>query len=342
MKKFLSVRTVITAFYERYSRYVNGLMRFAFSLTVYLTVIYNTGYNTGISSPFLAVGMALISVFLPRSVISVLTAVLVFLEFLSVSVTVAAVAGVLFFVMLLMYFVFRPGDSWLMPLTLMICLFNITPALLPIGLMINPAEVIVVLFGVVIYGLMVVVKKDFSVLSSASGSLTVGGQVNLVLTDLVTNNRFILIAVTLTVSLLFIAAVRHSRINYAGPVAAVAGGLLYLLSFLLGSYFLSVTVNYVLLLAGYVLDAVISFFILAFVINVDYRRTENVQFEDEDYYYFVRAVPKSSIAAAEKKEENITEAADFRDHGAIEEALLNQQGVFVHHPDEDTEVKQEE
>jgi hypothetical protein len=43
-------------------------------------------------------------------------------------------------------------------------------------------------------------------------------------------------------------------------------------------------------------------FILQFIfMNLDYARTERVQFEDDDYYYYVKAVPKKMVAFKEKK-----------------------------------------
>jgi hypothetical protein len=33
--------------------------------------------------------------------------------------------------------------------------------------------------------------------------------------------------------------------------------------------------------------------------NLDYARTERVQFEDDDYYYYVKAVPKKMVAVRE-------------------------------------------
>ena len=39
--------------------------------------------------------------------------------------------------------------------------------------------------------------------------------------------------------------------------------------------------------------------------NVDYTRTEKVQFEDDEYYYYVKAVPKISVAAPDKKVKKI-------------------------------------
>ena len=32
---------------------------------------------------------------------------------------------------------------------------------------------------------------------------------------------------------------------------------------------------------------------------MDYTRTEHVQFEDDDYYYYVKAVPKKTVAVRE-------------------------------------------
>ncbi len=42
---------------------------------------------------------------------------------------------------------------------------------------------------------------------------------------------------------------------------------------------------------------------------VDYSRTENIQFEDDEYYYYVKAVPKVGVSAPEKKVKHITEDA---------------------------------
>ena len=43
---------------------------------------------------------------------------------------------------------------------------------------------------------------------------------------------------------------------------------------------------------------------------MDYSRTENVQFEDDEYYYYVKAVPKIGVAVPEKQVMHITEAPD--------------------------------
>ena len=54
---------------------------------------------------------------------------------------------------------------------------------------------------------------------------------------------------------------------------------------------------------GFVIGNIISLF-LSFVLqflfmNLDYARTERVQFEDDEYYYYVKAVPKKMVAVRE-------------------------------------------
>ena len=54
-------------------------------------------------------------------------------------------------------------------------------------------------------------------------------------------------------------------------------------------------------IVAFLLAVVLQFF----VFNVDYSRTEKVQFEDDEYYYYVKAVPKVVVSRAEKKVKQI-------------------------------------
>ena len=46
----------------------------------------------------------------------------------------------------------------------------------------------------------------------------------------------------------------------------------------------------------------LAFGVLQFLFfNLDYTRTERVQFEDDEYYYYVKAVPKMYVPTTEKQ-----------------------------------------
>ena len=46
---------------------------------------------------------------------------------------------------------------------------------------------------------------------------------------------------------------------------------------------------------GGLLSVLITWFLQFFLHSVDYTRAEKVQFEDDDYYYYVKAVPKIKV-----------------------------------------------
>ncbi len=331
MKQLYRLKGVIRAFYEKYDRYLDACVRFLFSLLVFLSVVYNTGYNTFFSRPFVAVILAVLCALLPKGVILPVTVVLLTVEFFSVSMEVTLIFLVIVTIMTLFYFVFRAGKSHLAPLSMMLSLIGLPAVNLPVGLLIEPQDVTVIAFGQVLYSFIMTVRKDFSVLSSAAG-LTRIGKINLVLVDTFSNGSFLILLLATTVSLIVISALRKSHINYAGLVAVISGGFLFLVTEFLGYYFLKTGINPVSLLLGGLLAALAAFVILNFVIGADYRHSEQVQFEDEEYYYYVKAVPKSSISVYDKKVESITDA----DQREVLRDFRTDEGMFVRGDDNNT------
>ena len=53
-------------------------------------------------------------------------------------------------------------------------------------------------------------------------------------------------------------------------------------------------------LVGNLVSAGLALLLQLAVFSLDYSRTEYVQFEDDEYYYYVKAVPKITIAVPEK------------------------------------------
>ena len=74
---------------------------------------------------------------------------------------------------------------------------------------------------------------------------------------------------------------------------------------LIGSLMLKTDTSLVELIIGSVVSIIISFIIHFFVFSVDYSRTEHTQFEDDEYYYYVKAVPKITVSTPNKKVKKI-------------------------------------
>ena len=63
--------------------------------------------------------------------------------------------------------------------------------------------------------------------------------------------------------------------------------------------------------------------------SLDYSRVERVQFEDDEYYYYVKAVPKASVTQEDKKVKQITSRRKKDSRKSNREKRLGQQ--YMHH-----------
>ena len=59
-----------------------------------------------------------------------------------------------------------------------------------------------------------------------------------------------------------------------------------------------------------IISALLMLVVEFFAFNMDYSRTEKVQFEDDEYYYYVKAVPKVTVATPERKVKKINRARE--------------------------------
>lgn len=66
----------------------------------------------------------------------------------------------------------------------------------------------------------------------------------------------------------------------------------------------SAQIDIVSVFVGIVLSFVLAQIVRYFIFNMDYLRVENVQFEDEDYYYYVKAVPKMMFPLTDEEAED--------------------------------------
>ena len=73
-----------------------------------------------------------------------------------------------------------------------------------------------------------------------------------------------------------------------------------------GNISLGLHMSYTMMIFSGILGVVIGLFLEVIFFSVDYSRTENVQFEDDEYYYYVKAIPKNTVSKAKHTVKKIT------------------------------------
>ena len=311
MMGLLVFREQIKTFYGKYSVYIIPVCKFVFALTVFVSITLGTGYMRQANNPFIPIVAAAACAFLPSAAITFFTCILILLHLYAVSVEITAVVALLFLMMFLLYFVFKPGNAWLMTAVILAGVWEIPgTVILSVGLVAGPLSVVPVCFGILTSGFVSLVKTDFSVFSSGSSSLNGIQKIIYYMNSIVGDEKTLLLLGAALLTVLLVWAVRRLSIHYAWAVALAVGTIVYSFLVLAGNFIFDVHVNIpavvISIVLGVAVGAVLEFFLFA----VDYSRTEYVQFEDDEYYYYVKAVPKISVTKPEVQVKNITEAAE--------------------------------
>ena len=117
--------------------------------------------------------------------------------------------------------------------------------------------------------------------------------------QLLNNKEMFLVIAIFVVTAIVVYIVRRMEVDHAWTLAIISGVLIEIAGLFVGFIVLNISGKTVSLLVGSIISLLIDFVIQFLFMNLDYARTERVQFEDDDYYYYVKAVPKKMVAVKE-------------------------------------------
>ena len=191
-------------------------------------------------------------------------------------------------------------------LTPLAFLFKIPYAIpLLVGLGGSLASVIPVGCGVFLYYLVMYVKQNAGILTN-EGSVDIVQKYSQILKSVIFNQTMMVMIATCAVGIIIVYLIRRLSMDYSWIIAIIAGSVAELLVIFIGDFVFGVSVAVGQLILGILLSTLIAVVYNFFIITVDYTRTEYVQFEDDDYYYYVKAVPKMNVSTPDVKVQKIS------------------------------------
>lgn len=306
MTSLLLWKEHLKSFYNRYSYAVQPVIRFLFALCTFLSLNANIGYMNKLKNPLVVILVCLVSALLPYGAIVFLAGCLLVAHVYAVSLEMALITLVLILTVAILYYGFKPGDSYLIVLTPLAFLFKIPYAVpLLVGLGGSLASVIPVGCGVFLYYLIMYVKQNAGVLTN-DAAVDIVQKYSQILKSVIFNQTMMVMIATCAVGIIIVYLIRRLSMDYSWIVAIAAGSVAELLVIFVGDFVFGVTVAVGQLIPGILLSAVIAAVYNFFIFTVDYTRTEHVQFEDDDYYYYVKAVPKMNVSTPDVKVQKIS------------------------------------
>lgn len=305
MAVLLELRDKIKMIYSKCEVYILPVVKFLVALIVLLVINGKMGYMTRVDNIGIVLIAALACSFLPAGCITVFGILFSLLHMYALSLEVAIVGLVVYLLMFLLFFRFEPRDFVVVILTPLMCFMKI-PYVMPVamGLLGTPVSAVSVASGVVIYYLLqavIVNAPTINTMDAADGM----SKIRLVLDTLLNNKAMLVMAIAFAITVIAVYIVRRMSIDYSWTIAMVAGVILNIIILLVGDLIYETNISVVGAILGNLLALGVAKVIEFFRFCVDYSRTEKVQFEDDEYYYYVKAVPKMTVAAPTKTVKHI-------------------------------------
>ncbi len=299
MAAVLELREHILNFYRARKRLLDIIIKFILAFFTFLIININIGYMSRLDNVFLIIVLSVICAFLPMNVTLLVAAVLVVVHLYALSIVAALMAAVIFIIALLLYFGFSPKHGWKVLYTPVLYTIKL-PYIMPLsaGVTASPISLIPICIGIVIYYYLSGIKASAPLYRQASED-----SFEMLLTTvklIFANPRLFAEIAVVIVTMVIVMAIGKLSFNHSKSAAIAAGAVLNLVANLLICVYFNDTSGVPAVIIGEAVCTVVAYIVQFMLITMDYSRAEYVQFEDDEYYYYVKAIPKSSVSIERK------------------------------------------
>ena len=306
MTTLLTFRDNIKAFFGRYDYIFTPLFKGITAYILFISLNSQFGYMAVLNNKSLLLMLAIVCAFVPSEVITAIGGVMIALQSFKVSIDVGllSVAVILIYYCAFVRFSTKTGIiALLVPLCYLLHLTYALPIIL--GFLVGPAAVIPTIFGFLLYYYEQAVAELVKVLAAATEEDEAVSGFQYIINGIITNKQLLLTFVVSALVILITYVIYRLSFEHSWVASFIAGGFFNVVLFLAGNVLVLVDVDIVPVVTGSIVGVILAFIIQFFKGFVDYQRTELLQFEDNEYYYYVKAIPKLYVSESNKNVKKI-------------------------------------
>lgn len=290
MRALLIIRDSLRSLYSEYDYIIRPVSKFILAFLMLLLLQGKVGYFERFSDILIIAACSAMCMFLPYGGISLICGIFLIADMSEVSYAMAGFSAIVLAMIFVLYYGFRPGTGIIMalvPLTFMLKVPFIIPVIL--GLNIGIYAIVPAVFGILIWNLLRYFSANAEQLSAAAASDVIDSFADIgrgVLGD----KYMLIIMFAFAVCIIAVAIISRSSIDHSWTVSVAVGTAVLGIMFIIADIICGEPMLWDI--AGLVLSFAILLIYELVIYSVDYKITERLRFEDDDYYYFVKAVPK--------------------------------------------------
>ena len=296
------MKRVLVRFYSRFDTYLNALVKFCAAFGMLYLICDRMGADSPLNDPLIMVIVAAFCSFLPGNAMILAGTVYLEAELLCCSVEAGIVGGILLFLMLLLYYSFIPGQAYMVILAAALVSLKVPFAVVMAGaLLTGPSGIAGMVFGIGISSFAETLSRYQGGNFELSEEML--GRIAGLAEQLYLQRDLILTIVVLSSVYLVIYVLRRMPVSYSWYVAVFSGLSGYLLLVITGRWLLAMPLWDMMMIPDVLLGLLTGLVLRYFCFRLDYKKVEFLQFEDDDYYYYVKAVAKLDAVKEDGKDE---------------------------------------
>lgn len=297
MTALLELRENLKKIYSRNEAFILPVIKFLLGFIVLSIINGKMGYMTKLDNMAIVLIVSLLCSFLPTGFMAFFAMMFVVLHMYALSIETAAVGLVVFLLLYLLFLRFTAKEALVVVLTPVLCMLKL-PYVMPVamGLIGTPASCVSVGCGVVVYYLLQTVITNAPTINSM-GAEEATAKLRLLIDGMLGNKAMLVTIAAFAITVIVVYLIRRMSVDHSWTIAMVAGVMIEVMILLVGDLMYDTNLSIVSALLGAVVTLIACKIIEFFRFCLDYSRTEKVQFEDDEYYYYVKAVPKMTVAA---------------------------------------------
>lgn len=295
----IEAREMLLKLYQKTRVVVNPVVKFILSWIVFAFINDSIGFDPRFTKTIVTLGLSAICAFTPGAVLVLCAMLLSLLHIYSVSIFMAVLLLMIFIILYGLMMRFSPKQAVAAVAIPVLAKYNLhycVPILM--GSVASPVTIMPTTCGVLIYYIMKIVKEA----SARQVEFDLDDVVQLytdVFDAIIANKQMIIVAVVFALVIIAVWGLRKFSFDYSFEISIAAGVVVTIIGFLVADLKYDATVNIGTLIFMSVLSGFIAMICDYMKRILDYTAVERVQFEDDDYYYYVKAVPKVNISLKE-------------------------------------------
>ena len=295
MEKLLIFKDKIKSIYSKADIWIKHGLVFVLAFLSFFIIGREIGYNSLLSNPLVCIAAAIVCALFPINVTVVMATLFIIAHLLSLSLELSVIAILVILIVYLLYFRLAPKTGFLVILTPLLFCLNI-PYAVPIiaALTVGITGIVPTICGIFIYYL-VDFAANYSTMLTTLDADNALQNINFIFSNIITNKEMIVIMISFALTIGMVYIIKRLSINYSWIIGIVSGTVVDALIQIITLSVLNVDYSVLWMILGHVFAILIGFALHLFVFSVDYSATEYLQFEDDDYFYYVKAIPKVSV-----------------------------------------------